>query len=210
MKKTRLLISTLAIALLAMPTLVVFAKELSSLRITGPGIKGELNLSDPKDMDKFMNSNFFDTNALGKKPSVELGTPYTISSYLNMDGKIVPFVQMDYYPAEPGTAGYVHYTGRGEANGLRKVDEWGIFPLEGDEAFREVLAAHGVTVQAAIAAAAAVEVPAEPAVVQPAPVAPVTSRAPAEPSLQWLLIAIAAVIVLAAAGLALRRRVVAH
>ena len=48
------------IALLAIPTFVVFAKELSMLTISGPGIKGELTLNDPKAMMDLEQKGFFD------------------------------------------------------------------------------------------------------------------------------------------------------
>jgi hypothetical protein len=58
----------LIIALLAISTSVVFAKELGLLTISGPGIKGELTLKDPNDTMKLEQSGFFDQAVLAKPP----------------------------------------------------------------------------------------------------------------------------------------------
>jgi len=58
--KRHILFLILVITLLAIPTFVVFAKELGMLTISGPGIKGELTLNDPKAMLKLEQSGFFD------------------------------------------------------------------------------------------------------------------------------------------------------
>src|SRR5919197_5609480 len=97
MKKAKksVLFLLLVTALLAIPTLVVFAKELGMLTISGPGIKGELTLNDPKAMRNLEQSGFFDEAVLSKLPKdFNLKAGYTITAHLNLDGKVVPFVQM--------------------------------------------------------------------------------------------------------------------
>ena len=64
--KRHILSLIMLIALLAIPTLVVFAKELGLLTISGPGIKGELTLNDPEEMMKLEQSGFFDQAVLAK------------------------------------------------------------------------------------------------------------------------------------------------
>jgi len=205
--KRHILSLMMLIALLAIPTLVVFAKELGLLTISGPGIKGELTLSDPKDMMKLEQSGFFDQTSYMKAPE-NLGQGYNVTAHLNLDGKMVPFVQMVYYPAEEGKPGYVHYTGRLNGESLKTVDQWGTLRLEADTAFRSLMTANNVTLQSALITSPAAAAPAAPAVVEPV-VAPAVSRIPVQPP-YGILALVATILVLLGAGLVLRRRTVSR
>ena len=205
--KRHILTLTLLIGLLAIPTLVVFAKELGLLTISGPGIKGELTLSDPKEMMKLEQSGFFDQAVLAKPPA-GLGEGYSITAHLNLDGKIVPFVEMAYYPTEAGQPGYVHYTGRLNGETLQKVDEWNILSRASDDAFRSLMTANNITLQSALIKAPAAVAPVAPAVVEPV-VAPAVAANPVQPP-YVILALVATILVVAGAGLALRRRTVSH
>jgi hypothetical protein len=150
---------------------------------------------------------FFDAAILSQPPkNLNLEAGYTITSHLNLDGKVVPFVQMVYYPTNEGQAGYLHYTGRLEGETLQPVDEWNLMRLDADKSFRDLMTANNITLQTALvtapeAAAPAVEV--EPAS------APVTAPAPLQ--IPYLAPAIiAALLLLAGAGLMLKRRTVNH
>lgn len=205
--KRHILTLTMLIGLLAIPTLVVFAKELGLLTISGPGIKGELTLSDPKDMMKLEQSGFFDQAVLAKAPT-GLGEGYSITAHLNLDGKIVPFVEMIYYPTEAGQPGYVHYTGRLNGETLQKVDEWNILARDADTAFRGLMTANNIIIQSALIKAPAAVAPVAPAAVEPV-VAPAVSPRPVQPP--YVIFAlVATILVIAGAGLALRRRTVSH
>ncbi len=209
--KPRILLLTLVIVLLAVPTFVVFAKELGSLTIAGPGIKGQLSLSDPKYMMKLEESGFFDQTALIKPPAdLNLKAGYSISAQLNLDGKIVPFVEMVYYPTKADQPGYVHYTGRLHGETLKPVDEWSTLSLDADKAFRSLMVANNIALQSALVAASVeVEAPAASAaepVVAPA-VAPVAAPAPIQTP--YLILSIVATfMLLVGAGLVIRRRTV--
>jgi hypothetical protein len=205
MTKRHILSLIMLIALLAIPTLVVFAKELGLLTISGPGIKGELTLKDPDQMMKLEQSGFFDQAALAKAPA-ELGEGYAITAHLNLDGKVVPFVEMVYYPTEVGQPGYVHYTGRLNGETLQKVDQWNILSRDADTAFRSLMTANDITLQSALIKAPAEVAPAEPAVVEPV-VAPAVSSVPARPP-YGILALVATILLLVGAGLVLRRRTV--
>ena len=205
--KKSMLFLFLVIALLAIPTLVVFAKELGMLTISGPGIKGELTLNDPKAMMNLEQSGFFDAAALSKPPkNLKLEAGYKITAHLNLDGKVVPFVQMVYYPTNEGQAGYVHYTGRLDGETLQAVDEWQLMRLDADKAFRSLMSANNIALQSALITAPVVAAPA----VEAAPVAvPATSSTTTQ--VPYLIpIAIAAILLLMGAGFALRRRTVSH
>ena len=208
-KKRHLLLVVLVIALLVIPTMVVFAKELGSLTITGPGIKGELSLNDPKFMMKLEQSGFFDQAVLSNTPkNLNLDAGYKITAVLNLDGKMTPYLEAVYYPTEKGQAGYVHYTSRLKGDSMQAVDEWNIVNRGADDAFRTMLTANNVTVQSALVAASVkAEAPAAaPAASAAEPVTvPVTSSASIPAS--YIILAIGAMVVLLlGAGLAIRRR----
>lgn len=204
--KRYILALILALSLLLLPS-TVFAKELGLLTITGPGIKGELTVDDASVLSKLESSGFFGQSNMLKGAPENLGEGYTITSQLNLDGKMVPFVEMVYYPIEEGQAGYIHVTGRLDGTTLRKVDEWSKLPAEADKFFRIVMAAKDVTLQSAIIAApAAAAVPQTNPEVEPVS-APVTTPAPVQVPFAALVLT---AIVLAAFGAALmlRRRAV--
>jgi hypothetical protein len=198
-----------ALAMLAIPTLVVFAKELGSLTISGPGIKGELTLNDPKYMMKLEQSGFFDQAVLAKAPTnLNLEAGYTISTTLNLDGKAVEFAKIVYYPTSEGQPGYLHYTARFQGDALQPVDEWDVLSRDADSAIRGLMTANNIAVQSALMSASVkAEAPA-PAASSAQPVtAPVASRAPVQTP--YLLLGISALILLlVGAGLILRRRAV--
>ena len=60
----------LIIALLAISTSVVFAKELGLLTISGPGIKGEVSLNDHDAMMNLEQSGFFDQPSSPSRPRI--------------------------------------------------------------------------------------------------------------------------------------------
>jgi len=205
----RVLLFVLLIALLAIPTVAVLAKELGLLTISGPGIKGEISLNDPKEISKLEGSGFFD-QPMSIKPPEKLGEGYNITAHLNLDGNLVPLLQMVYYPGEEGQAGYWHITGLLNGEILQTVDQWGQMRPSAENAFRGLMTANGITLQTAIVSApveiAPVEIaPAAQAGAEPA-VVPAASPAPAQAP--YVAISIAAILVLVGAGLALRRRTV--
>lgn len=209
-KRLRLAFFGLLAALVAIPTFVVFAKEISSIDVSGPGIEGEITLEGSQDMYDLLDAGFIDTMGVMSAPTQKLGTPYTILVNLDLEGKIVPFVGMEYYPMQEGRAGYVHITGRFDGNSdLEAADQWSVMPTRADTLFRKLMSARGVTLQQAVfEAASAPEVAAPaPAVVQPEVAAPASAPARVRlPALPLALAAAAGLIVLAGAGLLLRRR----
>lgn len=176
--KKSLLFLLLVTALLAIPTFVVLAKELGMLTISGPGIKGELTLNDPKAMMNLEQNGFFDEATLSKPPeNLNLDAGYTVTAHLNLDGKVVPFVKMVYYPTNEGQAGYVHYIGRLDGEALKTVDEWHLMRLDADKAFRGLMIANNITLQSALITA---PVAAAPAVDDESVTVPAASSAPSQ------------------------------
>jgi hypothetical protein len=217
--KRHLWLLVLVIGLLAIPTVVVFAKELGSLTISGPGIEGEMTIDHPGGMMKLERTGFFD-QSLSIKPPEKLGPGYNITAYLNLDGKVVPFVQMVYYAADENQPGYVHYTARLTGESLQPVDQWRQLNKDADTAFRGLMAEYKITLQpafgSAAAAAAAVKpaIDAEPAVVEPV-VEPAVAAPAATPGVstvpnQVILALAAALFILLGAGLIIRRRTVSQ
>lgn len=167
MNRKRVWFLVLMIALLLIPSTVAFAKELGLLTITGPGIKGEVSLNNHDDMMNLEQSGFFDQTSFVKPPE-NLGEGYNITAHLNLDGKLVPMVEMVYYPAEEGQPGYVHYTGRLTGESIEPVDEWGQMRPAAETALREIMTANKIVIQPATVAA--------PAAVAPAAVEPAGSK----------------------------------
>jgi hypothetical protein len=200
------------LALLAISTTVVFAKELGLLTISGPGIKGEVSLNDHDAMMNLEQSGFFDQSVLSKPPA-GLGEGYNLTAHLNLDGKLVPYIQMIYYPTNEGQSAYIHYTARLEGETLQTIDEWHLLNRNADSALRDVLAANHVTVQSALAKAPEVVAPAQEPVAEPAAVEPVAAPAssPAPVQLPYLIPAlVVSLLALMGFALALRRRTVSH
>ena len=204
----------LVLALLALSTSVVFAKELGLLTISGPGIKGEMSLNDHDAMMNLEKSGFFDQAFLAKPPQ-GLGEGYNITAHLNLDGELVPYIQMIYYPTNEGQSAYVHYTARLEGNKLQSIDEWHLLNQKADGALRAVMTANKITVQSALVKAPekapeAVAPAQEP--VSAAAAEPVAAPATSPASIQPYLIPILVVGFLALMGFAfvVRRRTVSH
>lgn len=212
MNRKRIWMLVLMIALLAIPSTVAFAKELGLLTITGPGIKGEVSLNNHDDMMNLEQSGFFDQVKFVKPPE-NLGQGYNITAHLNLDGKLVPMVEMVYYPAEEGQPGYVHYTGRLTGETLKPVDEWGQMRPQAETALRDLMTANKISIQPAVIVAPAVVAPVaiEPAkseeqpAVQPAS-APSVATAAAPQQAYYLAAALALLLIVVAAGVTLRRR----
>lgn len=199
-KSKRYLLSLLLIVvLLSISTSVVFAKELTLLTISGPGIRNELAMNDQKLMVTLEKAGFFDQTALVQPPmNLNLEAGYNITAYLNLDGQVLPYVQMVYYAADQGQPGYVHYTGRFGGESIQTVDEWQILTPNADNTFRGLMTANNITLQPAL-----VTVPSAPAVEPLA--APALSPAPVQvPYVLWALFAVT--LLLAGVGLTLKRR----
>ena len=215
MNRKRVWFLVLMIALLLIPSTVAFAKELGLLTITGPGIKGEVSLNNHDDMMNLEQSGFFD-QAKFVKPPQNLGQGYNITAHLNLDGKLVPMVEMVYYPAEEGQPGYVHYTGRLLGESIEPVDEWGQMHPAAETALREIMTANKIAIQPAIVAAPALVAPAaiEPArkegqaVANESVAAPANVPAAVPPQTYYTVAALALLFIAVGAGLVLRRRMI--
>jgi hypothetical protein len=207
-----LLLVFLILSLLAISTSVVFAKELGLLTISGPGIKGEVSLNDHDAMMNLEQSGFFDQAFLSKPPE-GLGEGYNITAHLNLDGKLVPYIQMIYYPTNEGQSAYIHYTARLEGDTLQPLDEWHLLNRKADTALRDVMTANKITVQSALVKAPEVVVPAQESVAEPAAVEPAVSPAssPAPIRMPYLIPAlVVSILALMGLGLVVRRRIVSH
>lgn len=78
------------VALLLLSTSVVFAKELSLLTISGPGVKGEMALKDAQLMMNLEKSGFFDQTEFVQPPqNLNMEAGYVITAYLNLDGEVL-------------------------------------------------------------------------------------------------------------------------
>ena len=187
----------LAIIMLSIPSVAVFAKELSLLTVTGPGIRSELAMRDQKVMTTLEASGFFDQTAVVLPPkNLNWEAGYTVTAYLNLDGQTLPYVQMVYYAADQGQPGYVHFTDRLAGAALEPVDEWRVLTRNADNTFRGLMTANDITLQAAL-----ITVPAAAPAVQPMSITPVPLQAS-----HIVVAALAAFLLLAGIAMSLKRR----
>ncbi len=201
MKTKRYVAALIAIFLLAIPV-TVFAKELGLLTISGPGIQGEVRFDNVDQLNQLMGAGFLDQdNRISKAPE-NLGEGYTVTSYLNLDGKLTPIIKFVYYPLEQGKPGYVNYIGRLDGTSLHTVNEWGKLSLNADEAFREVLTANHITLQSAVTVAAAPMVK----VAEPETKPEVQTSTTTKPAPYAIVISIMLLVALLGATLFVRRR----
>lgn len=202
-----ILLVFLLIALLAISTTVVFAKELGLLTISGPGIKGEVSLNDHDAMMNLEQSGFFDQAFLSKPPE-GLGEGYNLTAHLNLDGELVPYIQMIYYPTNEGQSAYIHYTARLEGDTLQPIDEWHLLNRKADGILRDVLTENHITVQSAFVKAPEGVAPAKETVAEPVAV---STASPAPTQLPYLIPAlVVSLLALIGFALVLRRRTVSH
>jgi hypothetical protein len=189
-----------------------------------------MTIDDPEGMADLTESDFFFRPHNVKSPE-NLGEGYNITGYMDVGGPIVVFIEMEYYPADGGQPGYVHYTGslRGDpGDELETIDQWSLLPAATDTLFRDLMAAHGIELQPAFAAApagSAAEPAAEevyepvndpaPAVSEPQtvsePVAALPTSTAAPDRIPYPALALAGgILTLLAGGLLLRRRALAQ
>jgi hypothetical protein len=219
------------LALLLASASLVWAKELGLLMISGPGIKGQVQIKDQQALLKFEQSGFFDASKIVKAPE-DPGEGYQITQYLNMEAGPVEWQKMVYYPAAEGEDSYIYWVGPLNPDAPQIAERWTLVQPAADQAFRSLLESQGVQIAAAPPepAAAAEQslreaVPANgalpasealPAVEnQPAAAAPVPAAAESQPvqpaggisgSLAWAIasLAIASLAILAGGFLLLR------
>lgn len=202
--KRYLLSLLLIVIMLSLSTIVAFAKELSLLTIKGPGTQGELALNDQRVMTTLEKAGFFDQTEFVQPPqNLNTEAGYSITAYMNLDGEVVPYVQMVYYAADQGRPGYVHYTSRFAGDALQTVDQWQVLTRNADNTFRGLMTAHDITLQSAL-----VTVPGAASVVEPV-AAPAALPAPVQFSyILWTLVA--GILLLVGAGMALKRQSVSQ
>ncbi|HKZ54712.1 MAG TPA: hypothetical protein VJ123_04475 [Anaerolineales bacterium] len=143
----------LAVAALLISTASVWAKELSALTISGPGIDGEITLDDPEAMRQLEKSGFLDLSLRVRQPAEELGTGYSITLYLILEDGPMPWMAREYYPGAVEHPGYMHLVGASEDLGFQP-DEWYRVSPAAEAAFADLMAAHGVVIIASDAAEA--------------------------------------------------------
>jgi hypothetical protein len=204
---------TLVLVLVAIPTALAFAKEVGSVTITGPGIDGEATIDDPQGVLQLQQMGFFDTSNLAKLPT-NLGQGYRLTAYMNMDEKTVPFVQTVYYPAPAGQNSYMHFVGAYDGNTMQftKTDRWGVVKPAAAALFARLARAQGLALEDAVSSQVA-KAPVAPAAAAPA-AQPQAASAPVahqtRPDMQPMLTMSAALLLVAAALFAWRRRTLNH
>jgi hypothetical protein len=127
-------ISLILVLCLIIPTTLVLAKgKFDYITIKGPGVTGEINVTNPTLTGEFFA--FADFSKGPIDPPADPGEGYQIVRVYVVDTKPVPFDQLHYYPY----TGYVYYDGL--ANGSSEYDgKWYTANPSANDPFRAVLA----------------------------------------------------------------------
>jgi hypothetical protein len=170
-----------------------------------------VSLNDHEAMMNLEQSGFFDQAALANPPK-GLGEGYNLTAHLNLDGKLVPFVQMVYYPTAEGQSAYIHYTARLEGETLRPADEWAMLNPKADGVLRDLMTANHIKVQSALVKAPEVVAPVkEPDSAAAQDPATVPAASPASVQANYLIPAlVVGILALLGVALAVKRRTVSH
>ncbi|TDI83831.1 MAG: hypothetical protein E2O74_06125 [Chloroflexi bacterium] len=121
------------------PTLAV-AKELVKVIVLGPGLNGEVEITDPDQVSFF--ENLVRLPVIEEKPDGLSDAFFEIRMAVGSAGEIVAYNVYHYYPAQGQVAGYFYYAGVIE--GSSSVEgKWFSLAEDGDRALRELLVSLG-------------------------------------------------------------------
>jgi hypothetical protein len=123
----------LALCLIIPTTLVLAKGEFDYITVKGPGVTGEINVTNPALTGDFFA--FADFSMGPIDPPADPGEGYQIVRVYVVDTKPEPFDQLHYYPY----TGYVYYDGL--VNGSSEYDgKWYTANPSANEPFRAILA----------------------------------------------------------------------
>ena len=119
-----------------------FAKELVKVIVLGPGLNGEVEITDPDQVSFF--ENLIRLPVIEEKPDGLSDAFFEIRMALGSAGEIVAYNVYHYYPAQGQVAGYFYYAGVTE--GSSSVEgKWFSLAEDGDRALRELLVSLGAS-----------------------------------------------------------------
>lgn len=126
-------IASLLLALFLLPSAFAFAKgEFDYIIIKGPGITGEINVTNPALTADFFAFADFSKGAINEP--IDPGEGYQVVRVYVVDNKAQAFDQLHYYPY----TGYVYYDGLAE--GSSEYDgKWFAADVDANEPFRSAL-----------------------------------------------------------------------
>ncbi|MBI5932558.1 MAG: hypothetical protein HY867_02530 [Chloroflexi bacterium] len=124
----------LTLVLLLIPTIVLAKGSFDYIEVKGPGITGNILITNPALTEDFFA--FADFSAGNVPAPADAGQGYQVVRVYVVDDKDHPFDQLEYYPY----TGYVHYIGLAE--GTSEYDgKWYAANPAADAPFRSALAA---------------------------------------------------------------------
>lgn len=127
------LILTLTITLLLIPTIVLAKGSFDYIEVKGPGITGNIVITNPALTEDFFA--FADFSAESIPAPADAGQGYEVIRVYLVDEKDHPFDMLHYYPY----TGYVYYDGLAEGESEYE-GKWFIANPAADEPFRSALA----------------------------------------------------------------------
>ena len=116
------------------------AKELVKVIVLGPGLNGEVEITDPDQVSFF--ENLLRLPVIEEKPDGLSDAFFEIRMAVGSAGEIVAYNVYHYYPAQEDVAGYFYYAGVIE--GSSSVEgKWFSLAEDSDRALREFLVSLG-------------------------------------------------------------------
>lgn len=142
-KVMRTIIVVLVLSLLT--TGMVLAKGApSKVTISGPGLPGEVEITDPKLLQAFSFFQFENIEQRIETPS-EPGEGYVVTRYVENGAKLIPWDRAIYYPRRTDELGVVFLEGLIGPSSSQFDGYWYRASQEGDTAMRQILAEHLAT-----------------------------------------------------------------
>lgn len=130
----KLLASFLTLCLILIPTIALAQGGFTYVEVKGPGITGNIAITDPALTEDFFA--FADFTAEPVPAPANAGEGYQVTRVYVIEDKDHPFDQLEYYPY----TGYVHYIGLAE--GTSEYDgSWFVANPAADAPFRAALKA---------------------------------------------------------------------
>ncbi len=120
----------------------------SKVTITGPGLRGEVEITDPALLQAFSFSQFENLNQKIEAPHVAPGVAYVVTRYAQDEESLAPWDRVIYYSGPQGELAAVFLEGPIGPNSSELDGGWYQASPAGDATMRRVLAEHLPTMPA--------------------------------------------------------------
>ncbi len=134
---------------LLIPTMLVSAKELGKITITGPKISGTLIIDDPDELNRLSGEAIMDYTTQVSAPASP-GEGYVMTIYMRMEEDLRPALQLTYYPNQVDGQGFFNSVIlMPESGTVDRAGKWYQVPRRTESSLKKMLVSHGVTIPVA-------------------------------------------------------------